>query len=165
MFFLLLPTVKQQQITEALLDGSLGRMWWCRRSFYFWCDFFWWHFYSDPWAQDDGVWTRFVCLLTSSETQSAPPGICITTINHTHSGFSRHPHLHRIIESQNHWGWKRSLRLSCPTLHPPSMLSTKPRPSVPHPPSSWTPPGMVTPPPAWANCAGPSPLFQRRSFS
>jgi len=34
---------------------------------------------------------------------------------------------------------------------------------VPHPHGSWTPLGMVTPPPPWAACASAPPLFLRKS--
>jgi len=52
-------------------------------------------------------------------------------------------------------------------IHPdpnPSLWSSL-CPSVPHLHISWTPPGMVTPPPPCAACASASPLFQRRNFS
>ena len=51
------------------------------------------------------------------------------------------------LGSWNHSGWKRPIRSS---PHP------WPRPSVPHPHSSGTPPGMGTPPPP---CATAAPLF------
>lgn len=34
--------------------------------------------------------------------------------------------------SQNHWGWRRSLRPPGPTIHLPPILTTKTCPSVPH---------------------------------
>ena len=64
----------------------------------------------------------------------------------------------KVIESQNHEGWKRSLRSPGPTASPspPCPLTTS---SVPHPHGSGTPPGTVTPPPPCAACATAAPVF------
>ena len=40
---------------------------------------------------------------------------------------------HRIIESQNHQGWKRPTRSASPTVHPSPMVLIKPCPSIQHP--------------------------------
>ena len=38
----------------------------------------------------------------------------------------------KLLESQNHQGWKRTLRSSSPTVHLSPIFPTKPRPSVQH---------------------------------
>ena len=51
----------------------------------------------------------------------------------------------RIIES-----FRIKMTSQIPKSNPnPSHHAHWPRPSVPHPYGSWTPPGMVTPPPSW----------------
>ena len=71
-----------------------------------------------------------------------------------------------IIESWNHYSWKRPLRSSSPTVHlPPPVLSTKPCPSVPclHTSLNISRDGDSTT--SLSTCSNASPLFLRRNFS
>ena len=71
---------------------------------------------------------------------------------------------HGIIESQ---GWKGPTRSSPPTVLPLPLLpqATKPYLVAPHPDASWALPGMVTPPPPWAEHSSAWTLPERKSFS
>ena len=51
--------------------------------------------------------------------------------------------MRRIIEAQNHQGWKRLPRSSSPTIHPPPIFPTKSCLLVQHLNISWTPPGTT----------------------
>lgn len=59
-----------------------------------------------------------------------------------------------LYHLQSHWGWKKLLRSSCPTvtleLCNPTMFTIKPCVQVPYPHSFRTLSGMVSPPLLWA---------------
>ena len=65
---------------------------------------------------------------------------------------------HRIMELLR---WKKTSQTESSCLPIPTM----PTDHDPHPHSSGTRPGMVTPPPSWAACATAAPLFHRRNCS
>ena len=74
---------------------------------------------------------------------------------------------HRIIESQGWKGPTRSKTVSSPTILPLPLLpqANKPYLAAPHPDTSWTVPGMATPPPPWAAIPAPDHSLREKSFS
>ena len=69
--------------------------------------------------------------------------------------------IHRITES---FRLEETSKIIQPNHPPTTNVAYWPYPSVPHLHVSWTPPGMVTPPPPWAVCATARPLFQRKNI-
>lgn len=126
MLFLLLPIVRQQQITGALLDGSPGRTRWCRKSVYIFSAIC----FSDTFTvvlehrmtvHEPGLFAYLLpslhlipraapqgshlpqelTLVTDQKQNLQPPGTSSTIINHLHHVFSRCSDLCWLVKEPN----------------------------------------------------------------
>ena len=102
------------------------------------------HSHSSAWVTEKLPWVVYFCSTVQQRCNPSPPQPCHWD--------------HRIIGSQNGFGWKEHLQSSSSThLTWAQLLPTRSGYIGPHPTWPWTPPGMGHPQSPWAACPSASP--------